>query len=66
MLAMLRDGVAVVGKPQVAAPRRTGLGDVAASVIKATTFGWVKPCPDCTKRMNWLNGVVSWPSRVAV
>ena len=37
-----------------------GLGDTVAKVIKAVTFGHVKPCGGCKKRQALLNRLVPY------
>jgi len=43
--------------------RSRGLGDTVAKVIKAVTFGRVKPCGGCKKRQAALNRLVPYGAR---
>lgn len=40
-----------------------GWGDVLARAIKVVTFGLVKPCPGCIRRVDWMNLHLPWPWR---
>ena len=52
-----------LGHPWGYEGRSRGLGDTVAKVIKAVTFGRLRPCGGCRKRRSWLNKVIPYRKR---